>query len=46
MLNLKLVLMMVGLILLILAGFNVQAPRTNLVALGLACWLLAVLVSI
>ena len=44
MITLKLVLMILGLVFLCAAAFNLQAPRVNLLALGLACWLLAVLI--
>jgi hypothetical protein len=44
MVSFRLVLMIIGLLLLILAGLNFTAPRVNFLALGLACWLLALLV--
>ena len=43
MLSAKVLLMVLGLVLLILAGLNVGVPRVNLGWLGLACWLLAVI---
>ena len=46
MVNLRFVLMLIGLVLLVMAAFNVQAPRTNLLALGLSFWLLALLVTV
>ena len=44
MVTLRLVLMIIGLVFLLAAGFNVQAPRVNLLALGLAFWLLGLVV--
>lgn len=41
MLTVRPVLMIIGLVFLLAAAFNVQAPRVNLMALGLAFWLLA-----
>lgn len=36
--------MVLGFVLLCLAALNVQVPRVNLLALGLAFWLLALLI--
>ena len=41
----SLVLLIVGLVLFVLAGFNVAAPRYSLLAFGLAAWILAEIVS-
>jgi hypothetical protein len=43
MITFRLALMIIGLMLLIADGVQIQAPRVNLQSLGLACWLLAVL---
>ena len=45
MVSLRFVLMLLGLISLVLATFNVPTPRINLTALGLSFWLLALLVA-
>ena len=45
MVALKLVLMILGLVCLVLAAVGVSAPRVNLEALGLALWLLAVMIA-
>ena len=42
MINLRTILLIIALILFILAGLNVPA-RVNLLAFGLACWVLALL---
>jgi hypothetical protein len=39
-----LILLVLAFILLFLAAVNVQAPRVNLMALGLALWVLALIV--
>lgn len=44
MINLRVILLIIALILFILAGLNVQA-RVNLLAFGLACWVLALIVA-
>lgn len=41
----RLVTMILALVCFVLAALNVQAPRINLVALGLALWLLAIIVT-
>jgi hypothetical protein len=45
MISLRLILMIIGLVCLLLAGLNVSAPRVNLGWLGLALWLLAVMMA-
>lgn len=45
MINLRLVLMLLGLMCLALAAADIKAPRINLLALGLALWLLAVIAT-
>ena len=45
MINIRMILMILAFILLFLAGINVQAPRVNLMALGLALWVLALIVT-
>jgi hypothetical protein len=44
MITFRLVLMIIGLMLLVAAGFQIGHPRVNLQSLGLACWLLAIMV--
>jgi hypothetical protein len=39
------ILLVVALVLFILAGFNVAAPRVSLLAFGLATWVLAEIVG-
>jgi len=39
------ILLVVALVLFILAGFNVAAPRVSLLAFGLAAWVLAEIVG-
>jgi hypothetical protein len=46
MINLRVILMILAFILFVLAGLNVPAPRVNLVAFGLACWVLALIVTV
>ena len=41
----SLILLIVALVLFTLAGFNVAAPRVNLLAFGLAAWVLAEIVG-
>jgi hypothetical protein len=41
MIPLRVILMVFAFVLFVLAGLNVQPPRGNLVAAGLACWVLA-----
>ena len=43
--NLRLVLLLLALVMFALAAINIQAPRVNLLAIGLALWLLAVIAS-
>ena len=45
MLNVRLVLLILAFVFLVLAGFNVSAPRVNLLALGLALWVLSLIVA-
>lgn len=45
MINLRVILMILAFILFVLAGCNVPA-RVNLVALGLAMWVLALIVTV
>jgi hypothetical protein len=45
MISLRLILMILGLFCLILAAFNISAPRVSVGWLGLALWLLAVIVG-
>ena len=45
MVTLRLILLILAFLLLFLAGLNVSAPRVNLMALGLALWVLALLVT-
>jgi len=40
-----LLLLIVGFVCFVLATFSVPVPRVNLVAAGLACWLLTVLIG-
>jgi hypothetical protein len=42
--SIDLVLYIVAFILFVLAGLNVNVPRVNLVAAGLACWVLTAIV--
>lgn len=42
---LRLLLLIAGLVLFLLTGFGVGHPRVNLMGLGLACWLGAVILS-
>lgn len=41
----SLILLVVALVLFVLAGFNVAAPRYSLLAFGLAAWVLAEIVG-
>jgi len=43
--TIRLVLLILAFVLLFLAGVNVSAPRVNLIALGLALWVLALIVT-
>jgi hypothetical protein len=43
MITLHLILLILALLAFVMAAFNVQAPRGNLMALGLALWVLAIL---
>lgn len=43
--NLRFVLLFLAFVLFFLAGFNVPAPRLNLIGLGLALWVLSLLVA-
>ena len=45
MLSIRLVLMIVGFVLLLLAACDIKTARLSLGWAGLACWLLAVMVS-
>jgi len=45
MIGLRLLLMILGLVCLLLASFNVVAPRVSLGWLGLAFWLAAVIIA-
>jgi hypothetical protein len=45
MVTVSLILLIVALVLFVLAAIAVPVPRVNLVAAGLACWLLAQLVG-
>ena len=45
MITLKLALMLVAFVCLLLHGLAIQAPRVNLLGLGLALWLLAVILT-
>jgi hypothetical protein len=45
MITIKLVLMILALVCLFLAAVSAVVPRINLLALGLALWLLAVMIS-
>jgi hypothetical protein len=43
--SIKLILMIFAFICLLLTAFNISAPRVHLGWLGLACWLLSVLIA-
>jgi hypothetical protein len=45
MITLRLLLMIVAFVMLLLSGLGVQAPRINLMGMGLALWLLAVILA-
>jgi hypothetical protein len=45
MITIRLVLMIVALLCFLLTALNVSAPRVNLLGLGLAFWLLAVMIQ-
>ena len=45
MISLRLILLILAFILLFLHGVNVTAPRVNLMSLGLALWVLALIVT-
>jgi hypothetical protein len=45
MVSLRIVLLVVAFALLVLAGLDVKTPRGNLQALGLALWVLAIIVG-
>jgi cytochrome b subunit of formate dehydrogenase len=45
MITLRLLLMIVAFIMLLLSGLGISAPRINLQGLGLALWLLAVMIQ-
>lgn len=45
MITIRLVLLLLAFVAFVLAAAGVPAPRTNLVAAGLACWVLSLLVS-
>jgi hypothetical protein len=43
--TLRLFLLILACILFFLSGVNVQAPRVNLIGLGLSLWVLSILIS-
>lgn len=45
MLSVRLVLLILAFVFFVLAGFNVATPRVNLLALGLALWVLSLIVA-
>jgi hypothetical protein len=44
--NVKLALLVVAFVCFILAAFSVAIPRVNFIALGLACWVLTLLIGV
>lgn len=45
MITLRLILYIVAFICFLLTGLGVSAPRVNLLGIGLACWVLAVMLA-